>query len=160
MIEITFKEFYEYKYEEDGFHELYVMKNGFGETLYIGVSNQNIWNRWFGLRGHILDNGKYLIGESPVGKNIVKHLPKAWEWKIQLWTLEDCIKFCSDDLKPKGKYNIKYLEPLMIQRLQPVLNILFNLNPGNDTMPKSEKEILHEKFLDKVFQSVFEKKKK
>jgi hypothetical protein len=26
MIEITFREFYELKYQEDGFHELYVVK--------------------------------------------------------------------------------------------------------------------------------------
>jgi len=38
MIEITFKGFYEYKYREDGFHELYVMKNGFEDILYVGIS--------------------------------------------------------------------------------------------------------------------------
>jgi integrase len=53
MIEITFKEFFEYKYQEDGFYELYVMQNGLGDTLYVGISSQNIWNRWFGWNGHI-----------------------------------------------------------------------------------------------------------
>lgn len=94
MIEITFKQFYEYTYDEEGFHELYIMKNGLDEILYIGISNQNIWNRWFGMRGHILDNGKFMSGESSVGKNVVNHLPDSWNWKIQLWTLDDCIEFC------------------------------------------------------------------
>jgi hypothetical protein len=159
MIEITFREFYEYKYEEDGFHELYVMKNGLGEILYIGISNQNIWNRWFGMRGHILDNGKFMSGESLVGKNVVNHLPGSWSWKIQLWTLNDCIEFCKKDLSPNGKYTIKYLEPLMIKRLKPALNTLYNLTPGADSMPKSEKEKHYEKLLDKAYRDVFEKKK-
>jgi hypothetical protein len=28
MTEITFREFFEYNYREDGFHESYIMKNG------------------------------------------------------------------------------------------------------------------------------------
>ena len=34
MIEISFREFFEYTYHEDEFHELYVMKNGLNEILY------------------------------------------------------------------------------------------------------------------------------
>ncbi|MDO9299755.1 MAG: hypothetical protein Q7T89_00160 [Anaerolineales bacterium] len=48
MIEITFREFYELKYQEDGFHELYVAKNDLGEILYVGISSQKNLDRWFG----------------------------------------------------------------------------------------------------------------
>lgn len=53
MIEITFREFYELKYQEDALHELYVVKNGLGDILYIGITSQTIWERWFGWNGHI-----------------------------------------------------------------------------------------------------------
>jgi len=73
MIEITFKDFCEYRYHEDGFYELYVVKNGLEEILYVGISDQNIWNRWFGWNDHIMGDASYMIGESTVGKKIVDH---------------------------------------------------------------------------------------
>ena len=158
MIEITFKDFYEYKYREDGFHELYVMKNGLEEILYVGISNQNIWNRWFGWNGHIMDGPRYMVGESSVGQKIVDHLPDSCNWKIQLWTFKDCVSFCADELNPHGRYTIKWLEPFMIQKLHPSLNLTYNLNPGKDTMPKSKKEIEREKLLDKAYDEIFNKK--
>jgi hypothetical protein len=54
MIEITFREFYELKYQEDGFHELYVVKNDLGEILYVGISSQKIWDRWLAGTGIFL----------------------------------------------------------------------------------------------------------
>ena len=84
MIEITFKDFFEYKYQEEGFHELYVMKNGLEEILYVGISDQNIWNRCFDRSGHIVAGANYMVGESAVGQKIVDHLPDSWNWKIQL----------------------------------------------------------------------------
>jgi hypothetical protein len=56
MIEITFKDFYELNYRETEAYELYVMKNGHDEVLYVGISSQNIWGRWFGWNGHIFDD--------------------------------------------------------------------------------------------------------
>ena len=157
MIEITFKEFYEYKYIEDGFNELYIMKNGLDEVLYIGISEQNIWNRWFGFNGHILDGGNFLKGRSSVGEKVVDHLPDSWSWKIQLWTLEDCVGFCKSEISPTRKsYDIKYLEPFMIQKLRPSLNNTFNLNPGKDSMPMSEKEKRREEELDRIYREIFE----
>jgi hypothetical protein len=41
MIEITFQEFHEQKYEEQLFR-LYVMKNGLGDILYIGITINDI----------------------------------------------------------------------------------------------------------------------
>ena len=158
MIEIAFREFFEYKYYEDDFYELYVMKNGLGEVLYVGISSENIWNRWFGWRGHITVGTNYLVGESSVGRKVVDHLPDSWNWKIQLWTLQDCKEFCADYLNPNGRYTIKLLEPLMIQKLRPALNVIYNLNPGKDTTPKSNKEIEREKFLDKMYDEIFNKK--
>ena len=158
MIEITFKDFYEYKYHEDGFHELYIMKNGIEEILYVGISNQTIWNRWFGWNGHIIGDARYMVGESAVGKKVVDHLPDSWDWKIQLWTLDDCVEFCADELKPNRRYDIKMLEPVIIQKLHPSLNTIYNLEPGVDHTPKSEKEKQREVELNNAFRNIFDKK--
>lgn len=87
-------------------------------------------------------------------------MPDSWDWKIQLWTLEDCLRFCADELNPKGRYTIKWLEPIMIQRLRPNLNVIYNLNPGIDNTPLSEREKKRKEALDKAFYEVFEKNSK
>ena len=157
MIEISFREFFDDKYPHDEFYELYIMKNGFQEILYVGISSENIWNRWFGWQGHILVGTNYLVGESSVGRKVVDHLPESWDWKIQLWTFEDCMEFCADQLNINGRYNIKWLEPLMIQRLRPSLNIIYNLNPGTDNTPLSEREKKRMEALDRAYYEIFEK---
>jgi len=160
MIEITFKDFYEYRYREDGFYELYVVKNGLEEILYVGISDQNIWNRWFGWNGLIMDGPNFMVGESSVGRKVVDHLPDSWNWKIQLWTLNDCMAFCTDEVNPNGRYTIQVVEPFMINKLHPILNATNNPNPGIDRMPKSEKEKQRASELDRVYREVFEKNSK
>lgn len=160
MIEIHFREFFQYTYPHDDFYELYVMKNGLEDILYIGISSENIWNRWFGARGHIMVGTNYLVGESSVGRKVVDHLPDAWDWKIQLWTLADCIEFCADKLNPNGIYTIKWLEPLIIQKLRPSLNIIYKLNPGVDNTPLGEREKKRNETLDKAYREIFEKNSK
>lgn len=156
MIEITFKDFYEYEYPKDVF-ELYVMKNGLGDVLYVGISRSDIWNRWFGWNGHIVGDVEFMVGKSSVGQKIVDYLPDSWSWKIQLWTLSDCVEFCKDEINPHGRYTIQMVEPFMIYKLHPVLNVICNPTPGIEHMPKSEKEKQREVELDRVFREVFEK---
>ncbi len=161
MIELTFKDFYESRYEETGYYDLYIMENGHGEVLYIGISILKIWDRWFGWNGHIYLDNLILIGKSSVGEKIVNNLPDSWQWKIQLWTLEDCVKFCKDEISPtRANYDIKYIEPFMIMKLRPALNIIYNQNPGKDSTPKSKKEREIEALLDKAYYDVFEKNSK
>jgi hypothetical protein len=160
MIEIRFREFFAYEYPQDVFYQLYVVKNGLDEILYIGISSENIWNRWFGWSGHITVGTNYLVGASSVGQKIVDHLPDSWDWKIQLWTLDDCKEFCTDQLNPHGRYTVQWLEPLMIQKLHPSLNITYNLNPGIDHTPLSEREKKRMDALDKAYREIFEKNAK
>jgi len=47
LIEVTLERFYNSEYEEQGFC-LYIVKNGKNEVLYIGITQQTIWERWFG----------------------------------------------------------------------------------------------------------------
>jgi hypothetical protein len=160
MIELTFRDFFIYKYPSEEYYELYVMKNGLEEILYVGISSQNVWNRWFGPLGHILLNSRSVMGMSSVGQKIENHMPDSWGWKIQLWTLDDCVAFCADEINPRGEYTVKFLEPIMIQKLRPSLNVTYNLNPRADLTPKSEKEKRIEAELDKAYYEIFEKRTK
>ena len=114
MIEISFKRFHDQDYVEKGY-DLYVMKNGLGDPLYVGISTQSIWERWFGWNGHMVWDGNIIYGTSAVGQKIEDHLPDLLKWKIQLWTLKDCIKFCKHELTAtKHQPDIKFIEPFMI----------------------------------------------
>ena len=156
MIEIDFETFHNQDYEETGY-DLYVMKNGLGSILYVGISKQSIWQRWFGLNGHLLWVDRAIEGNTPVGRKIVDHLPDSLQWKIQLWTLKDCIDFCGAMLPTTHSPNIDFIEPYMIRKLSPILNGSYNLQPGEDTTPKSKKEIERENFLDEMYKKIFDK---
>lgn len=159
MIEIDFEQFHDHDYRDRGY-ELYVMKNTLGDPLYVGISKRGIWERWFGWNGHMLWDGKIIYGTSAVGEKIEDHLPDSLRWKIQLWTLKDCIKFCRHELAGRNyRPDIQFLEPFMIQKLSPILNGTYNLSPGKDTTPKSKREIEREKELDRIYDEIFNKKK-
>ena len=158
MIELDFLQFHEQKYREKRY-ELYVLKNGLGDILYIGISQSNVWERWFGWGGHMMWDGNVIYGESPIGVKIENHLPDSLNWKIQLWTLEDCIKFCRKELPGDIlKKTIHDVEPIMIRKLSPALNNTYNLNPGKDTTPKSPKEKELEQKADAAYDEIFNKK--
>lgn len=159
MIELRFEDFHEQNYEDKGFC-LYVLKNGLGDVLYVGISTVDVWSRWFSWGGHMLWDGKVIYGESSIGIKIENHLPESLNWKIQLWTLKDCIEFCRMELSNEiSKVTIHDIEPIIIRKLSPALNATYNLNPGKDTTPKSQKEIELERKADELYREIFNKKK-
>jgi hypothetical protein len=159
MIELDFQQFHDQKYREQGY-ELYVLKNGLGGILYIGISKNDIWQRWFGWGGHMTWDGKVIYGESPVGVKIENHLPDSLNWKIQLWTLQDCVNFCRNELPIDTlEITIHEIEPIIIRKLSPALNGTYNLNPGKDTTPKSQKEMELERKADELYREIFNSKK-
>jgi site-specific recombinase XerD len=141
MIELTFQEFHEQNYD-DNHYCLYVMKNGLGDVLYVGISTSDIWERWFSWGGHMTWDGQIIYGESPVGINIEDHLPASLDWNIQLWTLQDCLRFCSNELpEDTSGITVHEIEPIMIQKLAPVLNVTYSLPFGKDTIPSGRDEL-------------------
>jgi hypothetical protein len=158
MIEVTFLEFHAQQYPEDRFC-LYVMKNGSGDILYVGISTNNVWEHWFSWGGHMTWDGNVIYGESPVGVKIEDHLPDSLNWKIQLWTLNDCVEFCKRELPINiSEITIRDIEPLMIRKLSPALNDTYNLNPGTDSTPKSKKEVERERLADQLYKEIFNRK--
>ena len=72
-------------------------------------------------------DGKVIYGDSPIGVKIENHLPDSLNWKIQLWTLKDCIKFCGKELRIEAsEATIRDLEPIMIRNLRPAMNGIYN----------------------------------
>ena len=144
------------------------MKNGLGDVLYVGISTVDVWSRWFSSVGHMPWSGTMLYGTSTIGEKIVNHLPDSWDWKMQLWTLEDCLEFCEHaPTDPKIKMAIvgysetlREVEARMIKKLSPALNRHLNLTPGRDIAPKSEKELKWERYVDQAYDEIFNKKKK
>jgi len=158
MIELEFIQFHGQQYRNNRY-ELYVLKNGPGDILYIGISTRDVWERWFGWGGHMTWDGKVIYGESPVGVTIENHLPQSLKWKIQLWTLNDCKKFCRNELQgDMDNLTIREIEPIMIRKLSPALNCTYNLQPGKNTTPKSQKEIELEQKADKAYDEIFNRK--
>lgn len=157
MVEISFLEFHEQRYPP-GLYCLYVMKNGTGDVLYVGISTTNVWERWFAWGGHMIWDGNIVYGESPIGEKIENHLPDSLKWKIQLWSLEDCQIFCRVELpNDTSGITIQIIEPIMIQKLSPALNVTYNINPGKDNTPLSDKEISQKKKLDQLYNDIFNK---
>src|SRR6185503_19402571 len=115
-----------------------------------------IWERWFSWGGHMTWDGNVIYGESPVGVKIENHLPDSLNWKIQLWTLQDCVNFCRNELPiDTSEITIHEIEPLIIRKLFPALNSTYNLNPGKDTTPKSQKEMELERKADELYREIF-----
>src|SRR5271157_2690979 len=158
MIELEFIQFHEQKYRGKRY-ELYMLNNGVGDILYIRISTRDVWERWFGWGGHMMWDGKVICGESPIGVKIESNLPDSLQWKIQLWTLKDCITFFRNEL-PKDLHNITIhdIEPIMIQKLSPAINSTYNLHPSNDTTRKSRKEMELEQKADRAYDEIFNKK--
>lgn len=131
MIEIDFQDFHDQNYEETGY-ELYVMKNGLGDVLYVGISKWSIWERWFGWSGHM----------------------------VWLDNLVNCVNLCKDEFHNSPSPDISFIEPIMINKLSPILNVSCNIQPGKETTPKSKKEIEREKLLDEAYRKIFEKRER
>jgi hypothetical protein len=159
MIELTFQAFHDQKYREQQFC-LYVVINGNENVSYVGISTNDVWERWFGWGGHMTWDGDVIYGESPIGVKIQNHLPDSLNWKIQLWTLEDCLEFCRKEIPGDlSEVTIHEIEPVMIRKLSPTLNLTYNLAPGKDTTPKSKKEKDLEQAADAAYNEIFNKEK-
>jgi hypothetical protein len=147
MIELSMKEFYKDEFKADNYC-LYMVRNGESDLLYIGISSDSIWNRWFGGSFSHIPHGKY--PNSLIGQKIFDHLPDSGNWKIQLWTPADCVKACKK-FSDKSQYklirpnNMRYMEKFLIEHLRPILNRTHNDNPSIDTTPKSKSELERER---------------
>jgi hypothetical protein len=118
---------------EDGDHSIYVIRHLGGQVLYVGMSRDNIWNRWFyGCHAHIITNyyGEWFPGSS-IGRYIIGNLPEANDYTVELWDVDECVDFCQDYIQNSPYKNVKRwdvdkAEIVMIKKLSPALNVMHN----------------------------------
>ena len=123
MLDLTFAEFYAAEYDDSHDVGVYVVKSDI--PLYVGMSTSNIWNRWFygTFRSHLdEDTGGHWIGNSPVGRAIVRDFPQSLDWRIELWRIEDCATFFN---RPIERLDIRSCEHLLMIHYRPKLNVQF-----------------------------------
>jgi hypothetical protein len=126
MIAIKFSEFYKGDYDDHGY-ELYIIKDSNDKVMYIGISRDSVWHRWFGGGPSHMDTdaaGK-IYGKSYVGEVIERRFPSSWDWIIELWTREDCLKACETEFSGRyiDKIEIESIEPYMIVKFEPLYNV-------------------------------------
>lgn len=148
MLTLTFTEFAEgSKFPDFVDFSLYVVRND-NSILYIGISQSNIWNRWFSAGYCHMRQTEYgeWHGNSLIGQEIVSHLPQSEKWEFDFWSLKEALDFMSIDyiyqsvyavcLHPvsKEQLSIKDVEPEMIAMLCPKLNKTYNHRKQKDEL--------------------------
>lgn len=104
--------------------KLYIVRESL-TVHYVGISNRNIWSRWFeGSRGHIQFNiyGE-MLGNSTIGKLVLQNHKL---FTIELWTIPDCLSFLGFTKYDKINCSIHDLEPRMIKKFKPTYNVIYN----------------------------------
>jgi len=126
MKTLKFSEFYKGHFADDGF-ELYLVKDTAGKAMYIGISRDAIWHRWFGGGPSHMDTSPAgnLYGKSYIGEVIERRFPGSWDWIIELWTKEECLSYCKNDFSGRdlAKIKIESIEPYMIAKFGPLYNV-------------------------------------
>lgn len=150
MKSLIFSEFYAGKYDDHGY-ELYIIKDSDENVMYIGIAKDSIWHRWFGGKiGHMDSdaNGK-LYGKSRIGEVIERRFPNSWNWVIELWTKDDCLNACRQDIvgRDLDTMEIGSIEPYMIDRFEPIYNITYG--DGRHEDPLTTKK------LDDIYKRLF-----
>lgn len=152
LITLTFSEFANPdNFPDDLEVELYVLREGDG-FLYIGISQRNVWNRWFGNFGRMQKghDGGWIAHDS-VGAAIVRNLPASLRWEIDLWGIEECLQYLGWDYFYKdgfdnecfrfrdgfARHSIEKVEVALINRLRPAYNVTHNTGqlPDNEDAP-------------------------
>lgn len=150
MNNLRFSDFYKADYEDLGY-ELYIIKDSDGNVMYVGISRDSIWHRWFGGGTSHMDrdaNGR-VYGKSYVGEIIERRFPDSWNWIIELWTKEDCLAVCGQDIAGRDldAIDIEATEPYMIRKFEPLYNIAHGGGRHEDPLTTEK--------LDEVYRRLF-----
>jgi hypothetical protein len=150
MKTLLFSEFYKGNYDEVGY-ELYLVRDTENNVMYVGISRDSVWHRWFdGGTSHMdSDANGNLYGKSYIGEVIERRFPTSWEWTIELWTKEDCLKICGERIKGRNLHSISIesLEPYMIHKFEPLYNIAHGGGRHEDPLITNK--------LDKLYKDIF-----
>lgn len=137
MRALTFSEFYKGDFEDIGY-ELYVLRDSDNKAMYIGISRNSIWHRWFGGgASHMtINTGEQFYGASYIGQVVERRFPSSWDWVIELWTKDDCLGILRKEFEGKDadRINIEALEPYMINKFEPLYNVMHSGGSHEDPL--------------------------
>ncbi len=145
-----FSEFYACNFKDQGY-ELYFIKDNTGNAMYVGISKDSVWRRWFGGGTSHMDTNAEgeLYGRSYVGEVIQRRFPESWDWIVELWTKEDCVQILGDRFRGKDieKLGIDSIEPYIIIKFEPLYNVMHGGGRHDDP--------LISKKLDEAYKKLF-----
>lgn len=137
MRTLTFSEFYKGDFEDIGY-ELYVLRDSDNKAMYIGISRNSIWHRWFGGgASHMtINNDEKIYGASYIGQVVERRFPSSWDWVIELWAKDDCLGILRKEFEGKDadRINIEALEPYMIKKFEPLYNVMYSSGSHEDPL--------------------------
>lgn len=147
---LKFSEFYKGRFTDNGY-ELYIVKDINNKAMYIGISRDSIWHRWFGGGHSHMDTNPagQVYGKSYFGEVVERRFPDSWKWDIELWTKEDCVNACIAEFSGKDmdKIDIETLEPYMIIKFEPLYNVVHGGGRHEDPLTTER--------LDKIYKDLF-----
>ena len=132
MITLTFDEFKTGDWtNDDSFYQMYIISDQNDYNIfYIGISEVDIYNRWFGLVGHIPGFTDSLLLCSHIGSRIVDNVPESSGYIVKLLTLQDAMfiaRCADDDFRPDSRFtDIRSCETVLIKRFLPPDNSVHN----------------------------------
>jgi hypothetical protein len=139
-IKLSFREFIDMDYDE-GYHNLYIV--WYKETaLYVGISNWNIWDRWFSRSNcHMLklSGGWSEDWSSSIGRCIIQNLPESLDWIIELRHYPNTLLF------NKAPVDLDNVEQDLIYEYRPLFNIRHR-----PKLSESERKLKHSLVKQKV----------
>ena len=148
MKALLFSHFYRGDYDDLGY-ELYLIKDFADNVMYIGISRDFIWHRWFdGGTSHMdVDMKGRIYGKSYIGEVVERRFPISWNWIIELWTKEDCLKACVAILSNMnlGEIGIEVIEPYMINKYNPLYNVAHGDGRHEDRLTTKKLDALYKR---------------
>ena len=142
MDTLTFEKFMSGDHPDDDY-SVYIVRDN-TEVLYIGISRDNIYDRWFTASySHIIKFADgALMGRSTIGEVIVGNMPNSLQWSIDLLSIDDCIKLLGDKSPCKSKYDnnaLDKLERYLISELNPLFNVTHKTKNTHNARRSTEK---------------------
>lgn len=150
MMALKFSDFYKGQFVDDGY-ELYLVKDIDQKVMYVGISRDSVWHRWFGGGSSHMDTDASgeIYGKSYIGEVIARRLPSSWDWIIELWTKEDCLTVCKEKFSGRDldKIQIESVEPHIIIKFEPLYNVIHGGGRHEDPLTTEK--------LDTIYKDLF-----
>ena len=135
---MTFKEFAKGEWCDNNKgceYSLYMVKDG-NDALYIGISHDHIYNRWFNPGRAHMPGLRYKISDwcfSTIGRRIADNRPESEQYTIGLFTLDEVRELLQTEIKELNLYSpamdLEYCEELLIAKMEPFDNTTCNPRP-------------------------------